>query len=335
MGNYAVDIETGTWYVIASIEGKTMCDLTNPIFTDADKAREHLEKLYWPNGPVCRHCGNADASRITKLAGKSTRPGLLWCNECNKPFTVTVGTVMEDSHIPLNKWVLAFHLMNSSKKGFSAHQLMRTLGLGSYKSAWFMAHRVREAMGTEEPNKGGALGGEGKVVEVDESVVGGKAKNRAYRKPAPKKAVVTLVERGGRARSKHVANIDAKTLRPFVVKNASRKSTLNTDEAAYYTKMGREFAGHHAVDHSRNEYAYKLDGRTVTNNSVEGYFSILKRGIYGVYHSVSEAHLHRYLAEFDFRFNNRSKLGVEDAERTALAMKGAEGKRLTYHQPVV
>jgi transposase-like protein len=313
-----------------------MCDLTNPIFTDADKAREHLEKLYWPNGPVCRHCGSADAGRITRLTGKSTRPGLLWCNECDKPFTVTVGTVMEDSHIPLNKWVLAFHLMNSSKKGYSAHQLMRTLGLGSYKTAWFLAHRVREAMGTEDPNPSeGPLGGEGKIVEIDESVVGGKAKNRAFREPAPKKAVVTLVERGGRARSKHVANINAEHLRPFVVKNASRKSKLHTDEASYYVKMGREFADHKAVDHRRGEYAYKYDGETVTNNSVENYFSILKRGIYGVYHSVSEAHLHRYLAEFDFRYSNRSKLGVEDAERTALAMKGAEGKRLTYHQPVV
>jgi hypothetical protein len=223
--------------------------------------------------------------------------------------------------------------MNSSKKGMSAHQIHRTLSV-SYKTAWFLCHRIREAMTDIDPNASeGPLGGPGKVVEVDESVVGGKAKNRAFREPAPKKAVVTLVERGGRARSKHVADINAKTLRPFVVKNVSRKSTLNTDEASYYVKMGREFAGHHAVDHSRSEYAYKLDGRTVTNNSVENYFSILKRGIYGVYHSVSEAHLHRYLAEFDFRYSNRSKLGVEDTERAMLAMKGAEGKRLTYNQP--
>jgi len=187
-----------------------------------------------------------------------------------------------------------------------------------------------------EPNKsGGPLGGADKVVEADETVVGGKAKNRAYREPAPKKMVATLVERGGRVRSKHVAAINSKTLRPFVVKNVSRKSTLNTDEAAYYVKMGREFAGHHAVDHSRGEYAYNLDGRTVTVNGPENYFSILKRGIYGVYHSVSEAHLHRYLAEFDFRYSNRSKLGVEDAERAALALKGIEGKRLTYNQPAI
>jgi transposase-like protein len=312
-----------------------MFNLTNPIFTNADAAREYLERLYWPHGPICRHCGNADPSRIHLLEGKSTRRGVFWCNECGKPFTVTVGTIMEDSHLPLNKWVLAFYLMNSSKKGMSAHQIHRTLGI-SYKAAWFMCHRVREAMTDIDPNaNGGPLGGAGRVVEADETVVGGKSKNRAYRDPAPKKAVATLVERGGRVRSKHVANINAETLRPFIVKNASRKSTLNTDEAAYYVRLGREFAGHHAVDHSRQEYAYKLDGRTVTTNSAENYFSIFKRGIYGVYHSVSEAHLHRYLAEFDFRYNTRSKLGVEDAERATLAMKGAEGKRLTYNQPLV
>jgi transposase-like protein len=159
--------------MVFSIEDNPMTDLTNPIFTDADKAREHLERLYWPTGPVCRHCGNTDATRITKLAGKSTRPGVLWCNECNKPFSVTVGTVMEDSKIPLNKWVLAFHLMASSKKGMSAHQLHRMLGV-TYKTAWFFAHRIRESMG-EDVASGGPLGGEGKTVEVDETYVGGKA----------------------------------------------------------------------------------------------------------------------------------------------------------------
>ncbi len=320
--------------MVFSIEDKAMTILlTDPIFTDPDKAREHLENLYWPTGPICRHCGNADPARITKLAGKSTRPGTLWCNECDAPFTVTVGTIMEDSHLPLNKWVLAFHLIASSKKGMSAHQLHRLLGV-TYKTAWFLAHRIREAMADEEPNKaGGPLGGAGKVVEADETVVGGKAKNRAYRDPAPKKMVATLVERGGRVRSKHVKAINSKTLRPFVMKNVSRKSTLNTDEASYYVKMGREFAKHHAVDHSRNEYAYKLDGITVTINGPENYFSVFKRGIYGVYHSISEAHLHRYLAEFDFRYNNRSNLGVEDTERAEKAVLGREGKRLTYHQP--
>ena len=173
-----------------------MTDLSGPIFTDPNKAREHLERLYWPNGPVCRHCGNADASRITKLTGKSTRPGVYWCNECDAPFSVTVGTVMEDSKIALNKWVLAFHLMASCKKGISAHQLHRMLGV-TYKTAWFLCHRIREAMADYESNKsGGPLGGKEKVVEADEIVVGGKAKNGAKREPAPKKAVVTLVERG-------------------------------------------------------------------------------------------------------------------------------------------
>jgi transposase-like protein len=179
------------------------------------------------------------------------------------------------------------------------------------------------------------LGGPDKTVEADETVVGGRSKNRAYRDPAPKKAVFTLVERGGRARSRHVADVTAKTLGPVIRKNASRKSTLNTDEAAPSIKLGREFGEHHAVDHSRREYAYKIGDKTVTTNNAEAYFSILKRGINGVYHSVSEAHLARYLAEFDFRYSNRSKLGIEDAERAALALKGIEGKRLTYNQPAI
>ena len=171
--------------MVFSIEDKPMTNLTDPIFTDADRAREHLETLYWPNGPVCRHCGNADPARITKLSGKSTRPGVLWCNECEKPFTVTVGTVMEDSHLPLNKWVLAFHLMASSKKGMSAHQLHRMLGV-TYKTAWFLCHRIREAMTDEAPNKtGGPLGGDGKVVEADETVVGGKVQEPRLSRTGP------------------------------------------------------------------------------------------------------------------------------------------------------
>jgi transposase-like protein len=229
-----------------------MCYLTNPIFTDADKAREHLEGLHWPNGPICRHCGNADPARITKMTGATLRSGVYQCNECRKPFSVTVGTAMERSKIPLNKWLLAMHLMMAGKKGVSAHQIHRMLGI-TYQSAWFMCHRLREGMREMEDATASALGGANKIVEADETVVGGKAKNRAYRKPAPKKMVATLVERGGRVRSKHVANIDAENLRPFIVKNVSRKSTLNTDEASYYVKLGREFAGHHAVDHSRQE----------------------------------------------------------------------------------
>ena len=307
-----------------------MCDLTNPIFTDADKARKHLERLYWPNGPICRHCGNADPERITKLTGKSTRAGVLWCNECSKPFTVTVGTVMEDSKIPLNKWVLAYHLMSASKKGMSAHQLHRMLGV-TYKTAWFLAHRIRESMGDDSHKTTGGLGGANKVVEADETYVGGKAKNRAFKEPAPKKAVLSLIERGGHVASFYVANVTAKSVRPLIVTNASRASTLMTADSKVYPKIGDEFENHHAINHSANEYA-RLGG-FIHTNTAENFFSIFKRGITGVYHSISEAHLHRFLKEFDFRYNNRSGLGVEDAARALKAIKGAEGKRLTYRQP--
>jgi transposase-like protein len=307
-----------------------MCDLTNPIFTDPEKAREHLEKLHWPDGPMCRHCGNADSSRITKLAGKSTRPGVYKCNECEKPFSVTVGTAMERSKIPLNKWLLAMHLMMSSKKGMSAHQIHRMLGL-TYQSAWFMCHRLREGMRDMSHTTTGGLGGANKVVEVDETYVGGKAKNRAYTEPAPKKAVLSLVERGGRVTSFHVANVTAKMVRPFIVTNTNRASILMSDESTVYTKLGKEFSEHSGVDHSANEYA-RLGG-FVHINTAENFYSILKRGIYGIYHHVSEAHLHRYLAEFDFRYSNRCDLGFEDAARTEKALKGLEGKRLMYRQP--
>jgi transposase-like protein len=242
---------------------------------------------------------------------------------------------MEDSKIPLNKWVLAFHLMAASKKGMSAHQLHRMLGV-TYKTAWFLCHRIREAMG-ETVASSGPLGGEGKTVEVDETYVGGKAKNRAHGEPAPKKAVVSLIERDGRARSFHVATVTAKTVREIIATNVSRKSTLMSDEANFYTRAGAEFAAHHAVDHTRKEYSYRdhPTGRIVSINVSENFYSILKRGITGTYHSISEAHLHRYLKEFDFRYNNRSKLGVEDTERAAKAALGAEGKRLTYNQPTV
>jgi transposase-like protein len=310
-----------------------MTDLSAKHFHDEDAAIAHVERSRWPHGDVvCPHCGSLSVHR---MAGK-TQAGMFLCNDCRDKFTCRTGTVMERSHVPLHKWLLAIHLMTSSKKGVSAHQLMRNLGLGSYRTAWFLAHRIREALIDVDPNaSGGPLGGEGKIVEADETVVGGRSKNRAYRDPAPKKAVFTLIERDGRARSFHVADVTAKTLGPIVRKNASRKSTLNTDEAAPYVKMGREFAAHHAVDHSRTEYAYKLEGRTISTNNAENYFSILKRGIFGTYRSVSEAHLGRYLAEFDFRYSNRSKLGVEDTERAALALKGIEGKRLTYNQPAI
>jgi transposase-like protein len=301
-------------------------NLQDPRFTDETAAREALEAVVWPNGPACPHCGNADPDKIAKLTTKSVRPGLHYCDECKGQFTATVGTVFERSKLPLTKWWLAMHLIGSSKKGISSHQLHRMLGI-SYKSTWFMMHRIREAMGDVPPSP---IGGASSVIEADESYIGGKAKNRAY-KPEPKKHIVmTLIERGGEARSFHIKNATAKTLRETAVKIASRKSYLMTDENAAYTKLGKEFDGHATVNHSANEYA-RLGG-FVHVNSAENYFSIFKRGVIGTFHHVSEQHLHRYLAEFDFRYNNRSGLGVEDAERADKIMAGITGKRLTYRR---
>lgn len=296
--------------------------INDPIFTDDDAAREHLESILWPTGPVCPRCGVTD-DRVTRLMGKSTRPGVYNCKDCRKPFTVTVGTVMERSKIPLSKWVLAAQLMASSKKGMSAHQLHRMLGT-TYETAWFLFHRLREcAVSTER----GPLGGANKVVEADETYVGGKAKNAHKGKPVPKKhAVVSLVERDGGVRSFHVTNVNSKTLRPLIVKNASRASYLMTDDSVVYPKIGEEFAGHGSVNHSAEEYVRGVFWHT---NTVESYFATLKRGIMGSFHHVSEQHLPRYLAEFDFRYNNRS---LSDGEKATALLSGAKGKRLTYHQ---
>ncbi len=296
-------------------------DLTNPIYSDVDKAREHLESVMWPHGPVCPRC-KISGDRITKLMGKSTRPGVYKCKDCRKPFSVTVGTVMERSKIPLTKWLLAAQLKAASKKGISALQLSRMLGIG-YEAAWFLTHRLNEACATKAPDP---IGGENKVIEADESHVGGKARNKAFGPPPKKHAVFTLVERDGEARSFHVANVTAKTVRPLMVKHASRKFYLMTDESTIYPKIGKEFAGHGSVNHSAKEYAR---GTFFHSNTAESYFALLKRGVYGSFHSVSEAHLHRYLAEFDFRYNHRK---VSDTERTIALLKGAAGKRLTYHQ---
>lgn len=300
-----------------------MFELTNPIYSDANAAREHLEALHWPNGPVCPRCGETE--RLRRASGKSTRPGVINCNTCRKPFTVTVGTIFEDSKIPLNKWLMAFRLMAGSKKGISAHQIHRSLGI-TYKSAWFMAHRIREAMDIDD----GPLGGPEAVVEVDETYVGGKAKNRAYRKPAAKKPVLALVERDGRVASRHVANVTAEKVRPLVVSKIDRASYLMTDESPIYTRMGKEFAGHGTVNHSIGEYVAL--GPFKHTNTVENFFSIFKRGVIGTYHHMSEAHLPRYCAEFDFRYNTRSKLGFTDAQRCDIALAGARGKRLTYRR---
>jgi transposase-like protein len=301
--------------------------LTDPIYSDEDKAREHLEKLQWPDGPICPHCGNSAQSRITKLEGKSTRPGVYKCKECRKPFSVTVGTLMERSHIPLTKWLAAMHLMVASKKGMSALQLQRMLDLKSYESAWFLCHRLREAM---KPTKPGPIGGQGKIVEADETFIGGKAANRAYAKKPPKKmAVMALVERNGEVRSFYVANVTAKTLRPLIVKTASRQSYFMTDDMSTYLSVGSEFALHGTVTHSQNEYAKMAYGTSIHTNTVECFFSLAKRAVYGAHHSISEAHLHRYLTEWDFKFSNRT---LSDAERVNKAWQGVAGRRLTYRR---
>jgi transposase-like protein len=302
-----------------------MTDLSNPIYHDENAAREHLEALRWPDGPWCPHCGSTE---VRRLGGESYTAGALHCRSCRKKFTVAIGTLFERSHIPLHKWVLAFHLMSASKKGMSSHQLHRMLGV-TYKTAWFMSHRIREAMREPTTAEGGpALGGANKVVEADETFVGGKAKNAKRGAPVPTKEVVmALVERDGKVRSFHVANVTAKALRPVLTEQIDRASYLMTDEAAAYTETGAEFAGHGTVNHSIEEY---VRGGFWHTNTVEGYFAILKRGIYGTYHHVSPKHLKRYVGEFDFRYDHRE---ASDFERAEAALRGIEGKRLTYRRP--
>ncbi len=303
-------------------------DITNPIYNDADKARIHLEQQLWPEGPVCPHCASQHA---TALEGKAHRKGLYQCNSCREQFSVMVGTVFERSKIGLHKWVLATHLMAASKKGMSAKQIERMLGV-TYKTAWFMMHRIREAMSPSDNNEGtDPIGGAGKVVEADETFVGGKAKNAHKSKPIPtKQPVVALVERGGKARAKHVADVTAKTVREVLVTHASRKSELNTDDALIYYWLGKEFAKHQSVNHSAGEYVGK-DG-AATTNTAESFFALIKRGMMGTFHSVSEAHLQRYVDEFVFRWNHRIALGCDDHTRANAIVKGAAGKRLTYRR---
>jgi transposase-like protein len=313
-------------------------DLTDPIFNNEDAARAYFESIRWPDGkPVCPHCGVID--QATLVQGKSHRPGMYQCNACLKPFTVTVGSVMESSHVPLHKWALAFRLMAASKKGVSAHQLMRVLGLGSYRTAWFMAHRVRESMADRDPEP---LGGKGKTVEIDETFIGkpddvfvnGKGW-QSKRGTATKRKVLTMVERGGRAVSVKVEDLTIDTLKTVIGKTVVLDSDLNTDEAQHYKALGKNFASHEAVNHSEEEYVRHDGGKLITTNTVEGFFGIFKRGMVGVYQHCAEHHLQAYLNEFDFRYSNRLKLGIDDTERARRAVKGAEGKRLTYKQPRV
>ena len=294
-------------------------NITDPIFHDEAKALAHIEASRWNGAPHCGHCGSL---RVRRLEGQMV--GYFQCNDCREKFTVRTGSIMERSHVPLHKWLLAFHLMAASKKGMSAKQMERMLGV-TYRTAWFLCHRVREAMDGAAPT--GPLGGPDMVVEADETYVGGKARNRATRKPAPKKAVVALVERNGFARSFHVANVNAKDVRALVVTNIDRASHLMTDESPIYTRMGREFNGHSTVNHSASEYV--TTGGFKHSNTAENFFSIFKRGVIGTYHHMSEAHLGRYCAEFDLRYNTRD---MNDGERAALILKGAVGRRLTYRR---
>jgi transposase-like protein len=299
------------------------CDLTNPIFSNESAAVAHLEASRWAQGVTCPLCG---ADRAKKMGGE-TQTGMFLCPDCRGKFTVRTGTIFERSHIPLHKWLMATHLMASSKKGISAHQLHRMLGI-TYKSAWFMAHRIREAMGPAageiEP-----IGGHGKVVEADEVYIGrkgGKAKKRGG--AGHKNAVVALVERGGKVRSFHVDRADKNTVAAIITANADAASRLHTDESRLYDGADAFFASHETVNHRDKEFARG----DVTTNSIEGVFSIFKRGMVGTYQHCGEQHLQRYLNEFDFRYSTRTKLGFTDAGRANRILKGAEGKRLTYRQ---
>jgi transposase-like protein len=299
-----------------------MTTFTAPMFTDENEARKALEAVRWPNGPVCPHCGGTELIARVEGEKQSHRPGLLYCNDCKGQFTVTVGTVFERSKIPLTKWWIATFLLCSSKKGVSSHQLHRTLGV-TYKTAWFMTHRIREAMKDGEL---GPIGGSGKTVEADETVLAKstKTRKRGPMHAKPDRKVLSLVERGGALRSIHLDN-DGVGVKLTLAKHLGDHSRLVTDGANHYKCLTRN---HESVDHSKFEWARG----DVHTNTLEGYFSIFKRGMVGTYQHCDAKHLHRYLAEFDFRFNNRAKLGISDAARTVNAMKGIEGKRLTYRQ---
>lgn len=306
-----------------------MVNLKNKIYSDENKARELLEAIQWPDGPYCPFCGVTD-DRITKLQGESTRPGVYKCKDCRKPFSVTVGTIFERSHIPLTKWLLATDLICSSKKGISSHQLHRMLGL-TYKTAWFMAHRIREAMAPAAGDP--PMGGEGKTVEADEMFIGKKPGAKKFPGSggsAHKLAVLSLVERGGKMRSFKLSGTPkSHEIKAAIYDHVDPKSTLHTDGAKMY--KASPVAKHESVDHSAKEYVRG----DVHTNTVEGVFSIFNRGMIGTYQHCGEQHLQRYLAEFDFRQNNRAKLGINDTMRAENALKGARGKRLTYRPATV
>lgn len=306
--------------------------LSDKHFHDEKAAYAFVEKRVWPEGPVCPHCGGTE--RISPMKGKSTRIGTYKCYQCRKPFTVKVGTIFESSHVPLHLWLQAIFLLSSAKKGISSNQLHRTLGV-TLKTAWFMGHRIREAMraGDLAP-----MGGNGKIVEADETYYGAPDKKRETRTsgepfnprgsrgPANKRCIVALVERGGSVRSFHVAHANKINVNELVNRNINRESQIHTDESRLYGDLKGNFAGHDTVRHAAGEYVRG----PVHTNTVENVFSVFKRGMRGTYQHCKEKHLHRYLAEFDFRYNARVGLCVDDVERAERALKGVVGKRLTY-----
>jgi len=310
-------------------------DITAPRFTDENAAREHLEALRWPDGPYCPHCGSFAAKRLPAQRGRPTkahpegaiRDGVIQCNDCRKQYSVTVGTVFESSKIALNKWVLATYMLTSSKKGMSAHQLHRMIGV-TYKTAWFMFHRIREAM--REGELATPFGSGGGAVEVDETYIGRlKGAKPAKQGFGHKMKVISLADRDtGRIRSYTFDQMITTYVQPIVEANIAKEARLITDQARLYKLLGKAFASHEVVNHSKGEY---VRGDVYTN-VVEGSFSIFKRGMKGIYQHCGEQHLHRYLAEFDFRYSNRAKLGITDAVRADEALKGIGGKRLTYRR---
>jgi transposase-like protein len=297
--------------------------LSAPHYHNEDAAFAYVERIIWPNGPVCPHCGGVE--RISKMGGTATRKGLHKCYQCRKQFTVRQGTIFESSHVPLHIWLQAIFFVAGSKKGVSSNQLHRTLGV-TLKTAWFMSHRIREAMRDGSLSQ---LGGEGQIVEVDETYIGNRKQQGNYRGGYQHKMkVLSLVERGtGRARSVHVEQVNINTVLPIVKANIARETHIMTDSYGVYKNIIRQnFADHSVIRHEFEQY---VDG-IIHTNTVEGFFSIFKRGMRGVYQWCSEKHLHRYLAEFDFRYSNRIALGCNDVERADRLLRGIIGKRLTY-----
>lgn len=300
--------------------------LTDPIFHDEDAARKHFEALRWPNGRSCPHCGVIGESAL--MQGRTHRPGLYKCRACRKPFSATMGTVYERSHIPMHKWLLATHLMVSSKKGISAHQLYRMLGFGSYRTAWFMAHRIREAMTSIDTTPFGSGGG---IVEVDETFLGRERAPIATAKVTKMKVLSLIDRQTKRSRSIVIDSLTVRDMLPFIAANVAPEATLMTDQAMHYRPIGKEFAAHVRVDHGKGEYVNR-ENPMIHTNTIESWFGVFKRGMKGIYQHCGRQHLNRYLIEFDFRYAYRSGNGFNDSKRAAKAIAGATGKRLTYQQ---